>query len=901
MALKLAELFVRIAADLGKSFDQVTGKVDAKLQKLGSKLTQMGGALSIGVSAPIAAIGAGALKAAIDFETAFVSVRKNVDGTEKEISDLLGGIKQLTREIPATTAEITAVASAAGQLGIQTENILKFTEVAIALGKTTNLSAEEAATALAKLANITRLPETELDRLASTLLKLGKTTKANEAQITDFALRIAGAGTVVGLTQAEILGFSAALASAGIEAEAGGTAISTLIVEIASASEAGGRKLEDFAAVAGMTGEQFRKAFATNAADAVASFLEGLKGITDEGGQTFRTLQELGLDAARLRMVVLNLGNAQDSLRGTLEKGRREWEINKTLTETVGLAYGTTGSKLKLLGNELSLVAVDLGNALIPAFKDLLAIGVTFSKFLVGLIAGFTSLPGFIKTTAIATAAFAAAAGPLLIVLGQLVKTVAALRVAVLFLAANPLVALTVAVAAAVIGLGSFTFASSEASGKARELGNEVGRTAKRMDDLAGKQKKLATGEEIWKRVTDAAEENAKVLRVTGDRASFLAKEVQLYTTAIEEAAKVLPENSKELRGLAMALALVRQEQEQLAEAPQPQAMKRGGFRLPDEIIGRGAFAQAIGDEIGVAQAQLEAKSAELSEAIKRGIGQGFTDAKDFATPAIQSLGAEVQKLEDQIKELEVTGGGFAKSFTKTWNELALNLQVTGTEIAQVIGDTFKSLTEGIGQAVAQAIVFQQDLGSAVINVLKSVLAQVIASLVALGIQEVIYLITSVGAAAGKTSAQVAGYAASGAAAAGATVAFAAAALASEGGIPGAIAALALLGTIPAVAGLAGAGIVGAAAAAGTAGLAVGAIPLAAKGGLVTAPTLAVVGEAGPEVILPLDRLGSFTNMDQRGSGTVIFEVDGRVIAKATMPHGPTIIRRKIGRARAGG
>jgi hypothetical protein len=34
-------------------------------------------------------------------------------------------------------------------------------------------------------------------------------------------------------------------------------------------------------------------------------------------------------------------------------------------------------------------------------------------------------------------------------------------------------------------------------------------------------------------------------------------------------------------------------------------------------------------------------------------------------------------------------------------------------------------------------------------------------------------------------------------------------------------------------------------------------IPLLANGGIVTSPTLAVVGEAGPEAVIPLDRLGA--------------------------------------------
>ena len=41
----------------------------------------------------------------------------------------------------------------------------------------------------------------------------------------------------------------------------------------------------------------------------------------------------------------------------------------------------------------------------------------------------------------------------------------------------------------------------------------------------------------------------------------------------------------------------------------------------------------------------------------------------------------------------------------------------------------------------------------------------------------------------------------------------------------------------------------------GSAGEAI-AVPAMAKGGIVTGPTLALIGEAGPEAVVPLDMLG---------------------------------------------
>ena len=98
-------------------------------------------------------IGTASAQAGISFETAFAGVKKTTDATAEEYSRMREEIIGMTREIPATGIEISAVAEAAGQLGIEKENLLAFTRTMVDLGNVANdLSSEEAATALAKFA-----------------------------------------------------------------------------------------------------------------------------------------------------------------------------------------------------------------------------------------------------------------------------------------------------------------------------------------------------------------------------------------------------------------------------------------------------------------------------------------------------------------------------------------------------------------------------------------------------------------------------------------------------------------------------------------------------------------------------------------------------------------------------
>ena len=108
-------------------------------EKVSDVVGRIGRGLSV-ASGAVIAFGGTSAKAAIDYETAFAGVRKTVDATEEQLEGISDGIKNMAREIPATTTEIAGVAEAAGQLGIATEDILDFSRVMIDLGVSTNLS-----------------------------------------------------------------------------------------------------------------------------------------------------------------------------------------------------------------------------------------------------------------------------------------------------------------------------------------------------------------------------------------------------------------------------------------------------------------------------------------------------------------------------------------------------------------------------------------------------------------------------------------------------------------------------------------------------------------------------------------------------------------------------------------
>lgn len=310
------------------------------------------------------------LGAAISWESAFAGVTKTVDGTNEQLAAIEDGLRAMSKEIPTSAEGLAEIAASAGQLGIETPNVLEFTRVIADLGETTNLTGEQASTSLARLANITGMSQRDFDRLGSTVVDLGNNLATTESEIVEFGMRIAGAGTQIGLTEDEILGLGAALSSVGINAEAGGTAISKVMIEIASQVENGGEELATFARVAGMSAAEFSTAWRDDAAGALVSFITGLGETEAQGQSTLQVLEELGITEVRMRDALLRTSSASDVLNRSLAIGSGAWEDNTALTEEAAVRYDTAASNIAELGNTLSDLGRTIGDEVLPALSE---------------------------------------------------------------------------------------------------------------------------------------------------------------------------------------------------------------------------------------------------------------------------------------------------------------------------------------------------------------------------------------------------------------------------------------------------------------------------------------------------------------------------------------------------
>lgn len=372
----------------------------------------------------VAALGAAAV-AAVQWETAWTGVLKTVDGTPEQLDAVEGGLRSLARTLPSTHAEIAAVAEAAGQLGVRTGDIVGFTKVMIDLGETTNLSADEAATSIAQLMNVMQTAPQDVGRLGAALVALGNDGASTERDIILMAQRISGAGRIIGLTEGEVLGLANALSSVGIEVEAGGTAISTVLTDIAKAVSQGGEDLEAWARVAGVSAQDFARSFREDPAEAFAMFIDGLGRVQAAGGDVFTTLEDLGQADVRVSRALLSMATSGDLLRSSLELGNQAWKDNTALAEEAAKRYDTTAAKVEIARNGINDAAITLGDTFLPVIADT-------AEAVADLAEWFGRLPAPVQQSIAGVSGVAGvaalAAGAFLLTFPRVIETVRAFR-----------------------------------------------------------------------------------------------------------------------------------------------------------------------------------------------------------------------------------------------------------------------------------------------------------------------------------------------------------------------------------------------------------------------------------------------------------------------------------------
>jgi len=380
------------------------------------KAFKLGFAALAGGGVAAAGIATWATKVAMDYETAFAGVKKTVDATDAQLQELSDGFRAMSREIPVSASELASLGEAAGALGVPIESIKEFARVTALLGVTTNVSSQDAATALGTLSNVLKLTRDDYAKFASTLVDLGNKGASTESQIIQIAERSGGGAALINMSAKATLAFASSVASLGVEVEAGGSSLQTFYLGInkmvASGAQLtkmarevglttgkfldviskGGPPLDKLAGrlgttadalrgmvdssakyrglldLLGMTGEQFQKLFRSDPAKGLYKIIEAI-GTLDAGArQTF--LAGLGFNDIRITRTLLGLTGNVKLLKDNLDNADAAWERNNALQNEATKRFETTQSRIQILQNRMTDLGITLGSMILPGLAE---------------------------------------------------------------------------------------------------------------------------------------------------------------------------------------------------------------------------------------------------------------------------------------------------------------------------------------------------------------------------------------------------------------------------------------------------------------------------------------------------------------------------------------------------
>lgn len=729
--------------DLSHSSEQLAGKIDTLKKKQGEAADKAmtfgdkaGQAFNQVHEAIVAAGIAVALKeiyeyfascaqASMDFESAITGVAKTTDLTDEELAAMSDSIKALSTEIPATTEEIAAVAEAAGQLGIQKDALLDFTEIMTMLGTATNMTADEAATALARFANITGMATDNYGRLGSVIVDLGNNFATTESEIVAMGTRLASAGKLAGLTEPEIMALAAAMSSVGIEAEAGGTAMTQTLNAIEKAVAKGGDDLAEFARIAGMSSEEFSSAWKNDAMSALTSFIGGLGKLDEQGESTVLVLEDLGLTGIRQSNMLKALGLAADQMTGAVSTANTAWQQNTALTNEANKRYATAQSRLTMMQNAYNNLKVAIGDAYTPALSEAYGVGTkvlnsitAFIQKNPALVNAITAFAGVIGAVVAALAAYAVAA------------KIAAAASAILTAAipgVNVIMGVTAAVAAITAGIVALaTAAANDAVPSVKELTEAARGMREAMDEAKATYDDTVTSTMAAAGVADTyigkLEEMEAAGLNTDEQHRQYHNTLALLCQVVPELADYIDLETDTINGGTEALRAN-------TEAWKQNAMQQAYQDQLTELYSQysAVLIEAEENSIGLTKAQysLEAAQQKLSDtyaqmdalwADAQKQADAYYDQYGYYTDATAFLSQEYYDLQNSIYDTnnEIWAAEKSiKNYNKAMEEDADAVSEAEAEIAlaeEAVKNLTASMNEGTGaseEAAAQASEFQ--------------------------------------------------------------------------------------------------------------------------------------------------------------------------------------------------
>lgn len=352
---------------------------------------------SVGQTAGIAAAALGVLftlpqvKSA-QYTKAFNSVVRTTGVAENAIQGLRNEFIDLSTQIPEDFSNLTDIGTIAGQLDISSDSVANFTENVAKFSATTNVSVEEAATNIGRLAQLTGTSASEYNNLTAAIYQAGVTSVATEQEILNMGSEIATAGDLAGFSNVQIVALSAALASLGIQPEAARGSLQRIFNLIQVGADESSAKTQKLADIAGVSISELQQMWNDGEDGSQRFFLafaNGLDRAAESGVNTTQMLKDLGVNQVRDQRLLQVLANNTDVYVKAIDESARAYGDATAMSDAYDKQTDNLIDNFKRFTNVISAMMDAAGssgelNAMVKALTAAAQAMLDFSKTPVG-------------------------------------------------------------------------------------------------------------------------------------------------------------------------------------------------------------------------------------------------------------------------------------------------------------------------------------------------------------------------------------------------------------------------------------------------------------------------------------------------------------------------------------
>ncbi|BET30035.1 hypothetical protein wCauBTS_06420 [Wolbachia pipientis] len=306
------------------------------------------------------------IKVAIDFESAMADVKKVVRFNDKkdEASKFAQELKKLSREIPLSSAELAQIAASGGQLGIDKNDLIKFTTVVAKMTTAFDMLAEEAGNAIAKISNVYGIKVDGMENVGNIINHLSDNTAAKAKEMVLTLNRIGGNAKQFGLEIDQASSLASAFISLGKQPEKAATAINNFLSKLQTAREQS-PEFHDALDEMGTSIEELEQTIKKNPQEAILQFLETLKKIDDQE----RAGILMNLFGAGFQDDIALLVGSLDIYKKAIEHLADKEKYNASMQDEFNNRANTTANKLQLLKNAVFEAGMNLGSVMLPTLN----------------------------------------------------------------------------------------------------------------------------------------------------------------------------------------------------------------------------------------------------------------------------------------------------------------------------------------------------------------------------------------------------------------------------------------------------------------------------------------------------------------------------------------------------